>query len=360
MKAHAYLRGIAPKASAEDLNDLLWSCTSFPFGMSKDIRKVRRALRRAFHEGGYSIAGAIRFSHEDLDYQMDRHMDEKGELEEGKAVPNAPVPYKSTVEPKCPVVKAYSRALNKALKFRRVAEFRRLLAAPPASLPNVPQEWIHQLARQVAFQNNVSKYTSEERWVLMEALLDSALPMSCNVFYFALLSDNMHMLRGLIERDYPIDEIDTLHFQVMRQLGEGLWPFPEEWHPDMLHKSSHMFWSDFFPSRKNKEPPAFHSEYIMRMHALGASDQFANACSNYYGRMDKNDRAVMDSDAHIQTLALLVEIGWIKESVALDSAMMDNKALISEQMERVRLMITNRTLQKTTPPAHHSHHFTRL
>ncbi len=66
--ATTYRRGIAPKASDSDIHQMVWSCSPFPF--CKDIRKIRRSLRRYFHQGGNSVEGAINAAHEELDKQM--------------------------------------------------------------------------------------------------------------------------------------------------------------------------------------------------------------------------------------------------------------------------------------------------
>lgn len=66
--ATTFRRGIAPKASDTDINHMVWSCSSFPF--CKDIRKIRRSLRRYFRLGGNSVEGAVNVAHEELDKEM--------------------------------------------------------------------------------------------------------------------------------------------------------------------------------------------------------------------------------------------------------------------------------------------------
>lgn len=61
-------RGIIPKASDEEVRDLLWCCTPYPF--RRDLRKLRRSLRRELKAGGGTVAGAIDHAHEVLDRAM--------------------------------------------------------------------------------------------------------------------------------------------------------------------------------------------------------------------------------------------------------------------------------------------------
>lgn len=60
--------GIAPKASAKEIHDLLWCCSPFPF--VKDLRKLRRSIRRELRLGGGTIVGAINHAYEELDRAM--------------------------------------------------------------------------------------------------------------------------------------------------------------------------------------------------------------------------------------------------------------------------------------------------
>lgn len=61
----SFRRGIRPRISPEDLNNLMWCCTPYPF--TSDIRKIRRSLRRYLRLGGGSIEGAIDAAHRELD-----------------------------------------------------------------------------------------------------------------------------------------------------------------------------------------------------------------------------------------------------------------------------------------------------
>ena len=72
-KASAYLQGIAPKATAHDLNSMMWCCTPYPIGSVGGMRRLRRSLRKYFHLGGNSISGAIGYAHDELDYQFEKH-----------------------------------------------------------------------------------------------------------------------------------------------------------------------------------------------------------------------------------------------------------------------------------------------
>jgi hypothetical protein len=61
-------RGIVPRASDEQVRSLLWCCTTYPF--RKDLRKLRRSLRRELKAGGGTVAGAIEHAHAELDRAM--------------------------------------------------------------------------------------------------------------------------------------------------------------------------------------------------------------------------------------------------------------------------------------------------
>jgi hypothetical protein len=64
-------RGIAPKASADEIRDLLWCCSPYPF--LRDLRKLRRSIRKELRLGGGTIAGAINHAHEELDRAMSEY-----------------------------------------------------------------------------------------------------------------------------------------------------------------------------------------------------------------------------------------------------------------------------------------------
>lgn len=66
-----FRRGILPKASAEDVNRLLWNCTPYPF--SGDVRKLRRSIRKSLRLGGGTIDGAICYALDELNRAMDEY-----------------------------------------------------------------------------------------------------------------------------------------------------------------------------------------------------------------------------------------------------------------------------------------------
>lgn len=71
-----FTRGICPKASREEANSFLWCCSPFPF--IRDVRKVRRALRKCLRDGGGTIHGAIDHAHEELDRAMAQFKSKQG------------------------------------------------------------------------------------------------------------------------------------------------------------------------------------------------------------------------------------------------------------------------------------------
>lgn len=66
--ADSFRHGIVPNATDEQINSLLWCCTPYPF--RRDIRKLRRSLRRCLRQGGGTVTGAIDFAHRELDEAM--------------------------------------------------------------------------------------------------------------------------------------------------------------------------------------------------------------------------------------------------------------------------------------------------
>lgn len=63
-----FRRGILPRASAEDVNRLLWNCTPYPF--AGDVRKLRRSMRECLRGGGGTVDGAIAYAESELDRAM--------------------------------------------------------------------------------------------------------------------------------------------------------------------------------------------------------------------------------------------------------------------------------------------------
>lgn len=61
-------RGIVPKASDEAVHDLLWTCSPFPF--IRDLRHLRRSIRRCIRLGGGTVQGAIDYAYDELDRAM--------------------------------------------------------------------------------------------------------------------------------------------------------------------------------------------------------------------------------------------------------------------------------------------------
>lgn len=61
-------KGIVPRATAEQVNSLLWCCSPYPF--IGDLRRLRRSIRRELRLGGGTIQGAIEHAHEELDRAM--------------------------------------------------------------------------------------------------------------------------------------------------------------------------------------------------------------------------------------------------------------------------------------------------
>ena len=68
---NSFRRGIKPSMSAEDVNQLLWNCTPYPF--RKDLRKLRRSMRVHLRLGGGTIDGAVNEAHRRLDEAWDRY-----------------------------------------------------------------------------------------------------------------------------------------------------------------------------------------------------------------------------------------------------------------------------------------------
>lgn len=66
--ADTFRRGIVPKATEQEVHDLLWCCTPFPF--RGDVRWLRRHIRKAIKAGGGTVAGAIQHAHDELDRAM--------------------------------------------------------------------------------------------------------------------------------------------------------------------------------------------------------------------------------------------------------------------------------------------------
>lgn len=70
-----YRRGILPKATPEQIDSLLWSCSAYPF--AKDTRRIRRSIRNYLKRGGGTIAGAINESHEEMDRDFTQYMEQQ-------------------------------------------------------------------------------------------------------------------------------------------------------------------------------------------------------------------------------------------------------------------------------------------
>jgi hypothetical protein len=63
-----------PNLSDTEVHDLLWNCSSFPFG---DEESVRSTLREYWEKGGKTVQGAMDASHAALDYAMSQFHAEK-------------------------------------------------------------------------------------------------------------------------------------------------------------------------------------------------------------------------------------------------------------------------------------------
>jgi hypothetical protein len=64
-----FRRGIVPRATDDEVNQLVWCCSPYPF--CRDVRKLRRSIRRYLKLGGGTIQGALNYAHEELDRDME-------------------------------------------------------------------------------------------------------------------------------------------------------------------------------------------------------------------------------------------------------------------------------------------------
>lgn len=60
--------GNVPHATEEQLHDLLWVCSPYP--CLRDVRKIRRSIRKYLRAANGSIAGAVACSEAELDRAM--------------------------------------------------------------------------------------------------------------------------------------------------------------------------------------------------------------------------------------------------------------------------------------------------
>lgn len=61
------VRSLKPDATDEEIHELLWSATAFPFG---GPRIVYRQLHQAFRAGKWTVPGALKFAAAEFDKQM--------------------------------------------------------------------------------------------------------------------------------------------------------------------------------------------------------------------------------------------------------------------------------------------------
>lgn len=83
MNVDTFRRGICPKFTEQDVHDLLWECTAFPF--RKDVRKLRRQMREALRHGGGTLAGATAWAYQQLDEAMSARAEAEFNAEAEKA-----------------------------------------------------------------------------------------------------------------------------------------------------------------------------------------------------------------------------------------------------------------------------------
>ena len=73
--------GIVPKATDEQVNSLLWCCSPYPF--RRDLRKLRRSIRKCLRQGGGTVSGALDYAHRELDEAMAEYNKRRADGGEG-------------------------------------------------------------------------------------------------------------------------------------------------------------------------------------------------------------------------------------------------------------------------------------
>lgn len=63
------LRRMFPTATSEEVRDLLWCCTLFPF--TKNLRLIHDQLRQAWAAGDETVEGALIWAHSEVDRAME-------------------------------------------------------------------------------------------------------------------------------------------------------------------------------------------------------------------------------------------------------------------------------------------------
>lgn len=68
---------LKPDATEQEIHDLLWSATAFPFA---GPRIVYRQLRQAFRAGKWTVAGALKFAQQEFDREAEATRELRGKL----------------------------------------------------------------------------------------------------------------------------------------------------------------------------------------------------------------------------------------------------------------------------------------
>jgi hypothetical protein len=333
-KASAYLKGIAPKATLHDLDAMMWNCTPYPFARAS-LRKLRRGLRKYFRLGGNSISGAVGYANDELSYDFDRgERDRHPECAEGYPPSPAPQPYPKRPPPAHLPTRQYSRKLNRALKFRDVAGFSNLLSTPPPGLEC--GWWLDDLVHQIAASTGPEERLEAVQVKMFSALLSSGLPIDEGAFSVALGNRNYPLLRLLIVHELTPQKRDwfSLNREVMWQLMDGYWPYPDAWCEDALNACAHLqCFGRFFPREREPAPAGFCQEHILRMSTLPVGDDFKMRLSVFYAEFAaKKDFALLSTPRNQLALGTLIELGWIDEKVVLSKAKLEHREMLLDVM----------------------------
>lgn len=336
--ARHLLRGIAPKASEEDLGHLMWNCTPFPFGRSKDPRKLRRNLRRYYRLGGHSVQGAVRYAGDELSREMDMHLArERGDARTPDDFP-LPKPYPNALKPKDQVTRAFSRALLNAFRARNLSAFSARIKRMPDGL--VHGSWVSALANAMMARPGRENYVRTVQWPMLDCLVKSGLPVEVDLFGGALLSRNYVLIEILIDQGSRPEKSQSLYNEARAQISQGAWPLPEMWCPDLFQAGNcEVFGASLLPTRSEYLPliPAMQVEQVLCIHdALGVGREFIEMLSRRYaGIYDQKTVEMLDAPDYQALLGALVYLGWLDEGV-IERHMLQNACADKKRYQLAR------------------------
>lgn len=317
------------------------------------MRKTRRRLRAYLKLGGGTVEGAVSYAHDELDFEFNQleRRDQNGQPSLSPAVVDPakrPPAYPRRMRPDHPATRQYSRDLNRAIKFKDVAEFSRLLGNPPVGLE--VGAWAERICKQLATMGGFSGHESTVNVAMMRAFLDSGLPCMSDLPALALSSLNQPVVALLCEHGMMSPEEPGLAHEAFRQIIDGHWPHPDKWCPTILGGTLDQYRvAQLFPNKYRSDMRAFSVDHLTRIASLPIGESFKKSLSQAYTALSgRDDFDLLENPDHLLALGALIDWGWIDGAVAIKHANPDLSARLEGQMERARRARSHALLEQST------------